>query len=174
MANENMIQKHLDNFLAKIAGEVPADENVRTSQEFWLNEIAKYAGGNSTDDASTKKIYCHPIQIGHVDSTPYFIMTCLIFNNDPTPFTLGSFKTWLDNIVLLSGESAVVMASGYYKSTDAEITSMSYIYKSKTTGNYGIAGGKYNTSTLQSVSNASFDAVFPSGTTLNDGVNAIN
>lgn len=40
MANEEMIQKHLDNFLAKIAGETPVDDEVRNSTEFWLNAIA--------------------------------------------------------------------------------------------------------------------------------------
>ena len=45
MANEEMIQKHLDNFLAKIAGETPVDDTVRNSLEFWLNQIAEaYTG----------------------------------------------------------------------------------------------------------------------------------
>lgn len=48
MANENMIQKHLDNFLAKIAGETPIDDKPRNSTEFWLNEIAENGGGGTT------------------------------------------------------------------------------------------------------------------------------
>lgn len=47
MANEEMIQKHLDNFLAKIAGETPVDEEPRDSTEFWLNEIAEQGGGGT-------------------------------------------------------------------------------------------------------------------------------
>ena len=48
MANENMIHKHLDNFLAKIAGETPIDDNPRNSTEFWLNEIAENLPGGGT------------------------------------------------------------------------------------------------------------------------------
>ena len=48
MANENMIQKHVDNFLAKIAGETPIDDNPRNSTEFWLNEIAENLPGGGT------------------------------------------------------------------------------------------------------------------------------
>lgn len=40
MANEEMIQKHLDNFLAKIAGETPVDDTIQNSTEFWINKIA--------------------------------------------------------------------------------------------------------------------------------------
>lgn len=47
MANEEMIQKHLDNFLAKIAGETPVDDEPRDSTEFWLNEIAEQGGGGT-------------------------------------------------------------------------------------------------------------------------------
>lgn len=49
MANENMIQKHEDNFLAKIAGETPIDDKPRNSTEFWLNEIAENLPGGGTE-----------------------------------------------------------------------------------------------------------------------------
>ena len=48
MANENMIQKHVDNFLAKIVGETPVDDKPRNSTEFWLNEIAENLPGEGT------------------------------------------------------------------------------------------------------------------------------
>ena len=41
VGHPEMIQTHLDNFLAKIAGETPVDDKPRNSTEFWLNEIAK-------------------------------------------------------------------------------------------------------------------------------------
>lgn len=47
MANEEMIQKHLDNFLAKIAGETPVDDTIQNSTEFWINKIAEQGGGGS-------------------------------------------------------------------------------------------------------------------------------
>ena len=47
MANEEMIQKHLDNFLAKIAGETPVDDTIQNSTEFWINKIAAQGGGGT-------------------------------------------------------------------------------------------------------------------------------
>lgn len=47
-ADMNMIHKHVDNFLAKIAGETPIDENVRDSTEYWLKRIAEAGGGGTT------------------------------------------------------------------------------------------------------------------------------
>jgi hypothetical protein len=47
MANEEMIQKHLDNFLAKIAGETPVDDTIQNSTEFWINKIAEQGGGGT-------------------------------------------------------------------------------------------------------------------------------
>ena len=43
-ADMNMIHKHVDNFLAKIAGETPIDENVRDSTEYWLDRIGAIGG----------------------------------------------------------------------------------------------------------------------------------
>ena len=43
-----MIHKHIDNFLAKIAGETPVDDKPRDSTEFWLNEIAENLPGGGT------------------------------------------------------------------------------------------------------------------------------
>lgn len=51
-APNNMIQKHVDNFLAKIAGETPVDDEVRDSTEYWLNEIAN-AGFSKMQDLSS-------------------------------------------------------------------------------------------------------------------------
>ena len=42
VGHPEMIQTHLDNFLAAIAGETPVDTNVRNSTEYWLNEIAEH------------------------------------------------------------------------------------------------------------------------------------
>ena len=51
-ADMNMIQKHIDNFLAMLCGETPVDSNVRTSTEYWLKRLATGEGSGST-----KKIY---------------------------------------------------------------------------------------------------------------------
>ena len=104
MANEDMIQRHEDNFLAKIAGETPVDTNVRNSKEFWLNEIgeaaAEWEAGKSTDDASTKKIYWHtvyferggPLQTTYSRLKGYMI----ILNNSSTPIDSTSFTDLLN------------------------------------------------------------------------------
>ena len=84
-----MIQKHVDNFLAEIAGgATPVDLNPRDSKEFWLKEIAKWTGGKSTDDASTKKIYYHPIVFSNTTSEQYqFTLSFIIIDNNPTAYT---------------------------------------------------------------------------------------
>lgn len=53
-ADMDMIHKHLDNFLAKIAGEAPIDDNVRDSTEYWLDRIAEITGGVSGITKITK------------------------------------------------------------------------------------------------------------------------
>lgn len=129
--------------------------------------------GGTLDNA--KPVYCHPLQLTRISGTTQFAITCLIFNNDPTPFTLSTLKEWLDNVYLLSGESVILMASGYYKNDSDEITSMSYIYKSKVTLNYGVAGGQYNSLVIHSVASLNFNDIFDSdNTTFVDGVNKIN
>ena len=96
MANENMIQKHVDNFLAKIAGETPIDDNPRNSTEFWLNEIAE-SGGSS-------KIYLHNIHISNVNpsSSPTGVTTLgvihvVILTDNSEPFTIATLSSFLNN-----------------------------------------------------------------------------
>ena len=57
MANEEMIQRHADNFLAAIAGETPVDDNVRNSKEFWLKKIAEKTSG-------LKEVVANPTMAG--------------------------------------------------------------------------------------------------------------
>ena len=56
MANEEMIQKHLDNFLAKIAGETPVDDTIQNSTEFWINKIAEQGGGGTEVIANPEEV----------------------------------------------------------------------------------------------------------------------
>lgn len=114
MANENMIQTHVDNFLAKIVGETPIDDKPRNSTEFWLNEIAENGGGGTTvianptlagtEDALTglqvgetkyamPKYYIHNIA-GHINGFSSDIKLSII-TNDSTPFTLNTFITYM-------------------------------------------------------------------------------
>ena len=100
MANEEMIQTHVDNFLAKIAGgATPVDTNVRNSKEFWLDKIADWTGGKSTDNASTKKIYWHTVYFerGGATQATYSRMKgyMIILTNTATPIDATSFTALL-------------------------------------------------------------------------------
>ena len=88
MANENMIQKHEDNFLAKIAGETPIDDNPRNSTEFWLNKIAESGGGGET------KLYMHIIRF-RANNTIQNEGLCFIVTANETAYTLATFCDWL-------------------------------------------------------------------------------
>lgn len=117
-ADMNMIHKHLDNFLAKIAGETPIDENVRDSTEYWLNRIAESGGGGGggttvvanpemagTESALTglqvgdtkykvpagNSLYVHQIRYDASN-----ISTSIICSMD-TAFSLSTLAQWLYN-----------------------------------------------------------------------------
>ena len=137
MANENMIQKHEDNFLAKIAGETPIDDNPRNSTEFWLNEIAENLPGGGTtvvanptlagtEDPLTglqvgdtkysvgEKLYQHIITMGGGCGT-------VIINNSSTKFNLTSFVEWLyDHNFRTPGTNNSLCTSGLCKITNTE------------------------------------------------------
>ena len=98
VGHPEMIQTHLDNFLAKIAAgdTAPIDTNVRTSMEFWLNEIAGWTAGQSTDDASTKKIYRHDLDLY---TSSVISMNASIFSADNTPInTTTKLTNWFNSI----------------------------------------------------------------------------
>lgn len=82
MANEEMIQTHVDNFLAKIAGETPIDDNPRNSTEFWLNEIAEnLPGGGTTVIANPTLVGTEDELTGlQVEETKYKINGAYIHN----------------------------------------------------------------------------------------------
>lgn len=119
---------------------------------------------------NAKPIYCHPVNLVKTSGDNRFILTMLIFNNDGTAFTLATWKTWLDNLATSLGGSVTIMCSGYYKNSDNEITSASYIYKSS--NSYGLNGGKYNELAFQDIY-GSWENMFE-GATLSDNVNKIN
>ena len=164
-ADMNMIHKHVDNFLAKIAGETPIDENVRDSTEYWLKRLADGLGG------STKKIYCHPLRIYKTSGDNQYLLSCLIFNNDPTPLTLSTFKEFIDKTAQSAGTNVTFLASGYYWTDANRITSATYIFKSGA-ATYGVQGGNYANAQFASVS-GTWAEIFGESI-FDDGVNAIN
>ena len=96
MANEEMIQKHLDNFLAKIAGETPVDDEPRDSTEFWLNEIAEQGGGGSEVVANPTLAGTEdPLTGIEVDGTKYKIEQPIDVEGNPAGVGGGSALTGL-------------------------------------------------------------------------------
>lgn len=95
MANEEMIHKHLDNFLAKIAGETPVDDEVRDSTEYWLNQIAEQGGGS--------EVVANPTLAGteaaltglEVDGTKYKVNQPIVVEGNPSGAGGGSALTGL-------------------------------------------------------------------------------
>lgn len=95
MASEEMIQKHLDNFLAKIAGETPVDDEVRDSTEYWLNQIAEQGGGS--------EVVANPTLAGteaaltglEVDGTKYKVNQPIAVEGNPSGAVGGSALTGL-------------------------------------------------------------------------------
>lgn len=99
MANEDMIQTHVDNFLAKIAGETPIDDNPRNSTEFWLNEIAENmpSGGGGA-------LYTHFIKLTLTGLNQF---TLLLYSTDNTPISTGdAFISLMRKMGLTDNNSA--------------------------------------------------------------------
>ena len=131
-----------------------ADESAKIRIEAGLTENAK-------------PIYCHPISIS---KSNVCYITCLIFNNSTTAFTLTTFKKYIDDLKE-KVEVVRIMASGFYK-TETEVIIMSLIGKYENV--YMISGGNASTGASTGKDSADFTAVIPSDATFNDGVNKIN
>ena len=125
------------------------------------------------DQQSVKKIYCHPIQLNNkADSSAKFRLTCLIFNNSNTPFTLATFKDFIDTLkTATSGTGALMLSGAYYDGTKTVIVSR--ILKNLT-DTYSI-GGLDTNGNSNSVYNNDFDELLgETFTEIYDGVNPIN
>lgn len=70
--------------------------------------VGNAISGGNVDNA--KPIYCHPIQLQYNVTEQNGYITCLIFNNDSTPFTFTSWYDYVNNLITNYG--AVIMCSG--------------------------------------------------------------
>ena len=148
----------------------------------WLfnsKDICEVASKDDVEDIiesglveNAKPIYCHPITINYETSPKYIRITCLIFNNDPTPFTINSFKKWIDDVAEATENTARLMISGGV-TYDTTSVIVSYLYKSAS-NNYIIGGLSRTTGENDYVSDADFNNLFPTGNLFIDGVNKIN
>lgn len=87
-APNNMIQKHVDNFLAKIAGETPVDDEVRDSTEYWLNKIAEAGGGGGTK-------FLHFVSFRFNIGENYHKCIATFVKNDNVEMTLSDIRHYL-------------------------------------------------------------------------------
>ena len=122
---------------------------------------------------NAKPIYCHPITIQCNGETIKCRLTCLIFNNDSTPFTLDSFKAYVDALYASVSDTIRIMMSGAYNVVGTKIIIASHFSRGAPDSSYSINGLKETSGSLDNYNNV-FNVVFPEGTTLTDGVNKIN
>ena len=66
--------------------------------------------GGTLDNA--KPIYCHPIYWTVTDNSEDIQLTCLIFNNSETPFTVETFIDYVLYLYSLVESRVSIMASG--------------------------------------------------------------
>lgn len=124
---------------------------------------------NAYSVENSKPIYCHPISM--VDTVVRKRLTCLIFNNSETPFTLDTFKVFLDNLdTATSGNGRVMVSGAIYD--DGETLIASYLLHKN--NDYTISGLKASDGTAWNFSRADFNTLFPATTEFYDGVNKIN
>lgn len=140
-ADMNMIHKHLDNFLAKIAGETPIDENVRDSTEYWLNRIAEAGGGGGTTVIANPELAgtedpLTGLQVGETKYkgiTPLYlhILTWpdgqytagIVINNSPDALNTASrFAKFLYDSGCRQHENAYPLATGVYSASSDHFT----------------------------------------------------
>ena len=88
-ADMTMIHKHLDNFLAMIAGETPVDSNVRNSTEYWLNRIADVISGKQV------QLYEHNAGVYMVGKSN---VRFNIITRSNEPFTIDSLSDYIKNL----------------------------------------------------------------------------
>ena len=119
-ADPNMIQKHIDNFLAMLCGETPVDSNVRTSAEYWLKRLAEGEGG------STKKLYRHVVKISTYN-------VCVeVITQSAVAFTTATFAKYLYDIGY-QNSSAGLQVNGYIAFEDGKLKWISTVFSSNGT-----------------------------------------
>ena len=132
-------------------------------------------GGFSGTNASTKKIYYHPIiiQSAFSDTSTAFVFSIAILNNDPTPFTFTTFIEWAENLSNSLQTDVTINTSGFYATSGIEVTSVSYLLLA-TDKSWRIRGGRTGVLgvTNTTLTKAQFSAL--PIMLFQDNVNAIN
>ena len=100
---------------------------------------------NGEENPSVKPIYCHPISLTRSGANGHMRLTCLIFNNSATPFTLTTFKDFIDGLVDAIGNCRIMVSGGLQDlENNKYIISASYIagYTQDDEIEYNVAGIK--------------------------------
>lgn len=129
------------------------------------------------DNSSNKKIYCHPVHILGNDTSSHLSISCLIFNNNETPFTFTTFIKYIKDLYGVVGETINIVATGLTLRTNDGLSNgnaciVSRIYCPSATlvqvGGLDVDGAINGVYSLEATFNSIEGAIFT------DGVNAIN
>lgn len=127
---------------------------------------------NSEDPNNVKPIYCHPIEIRANNSLVNICVTMLIFTNNSTPFTLNTFKQWLDDLYNAVGVTRILCSGGCLLKSNNTMICTSFLYEA--TISYGFVGMTPSGTIYDIEKNKeSWNDLFENAI-LNDGVNKIN
>lgn len=129
----------------------------------YKGSIDDLLGGYSSDEASTKKIYCHPVVLVHSS----YRIACLIFDNNPTAYTWTTFKEKVTSIATAISDTArVVMTGSFFQGGDLVVAQSMDVSTLGVMTLFGFKPSDGTTGTLD------IQTVEPSY--FFDGVNAIN
>lgn len=114
------------------------DDTISVASTQWATKayVQQVIEGGTLENA--KPIYCHPITLLRSGSSTLgnLRLTCLIFNNNSTPFTLASFKKWLDDLTDAISNARIMVSGGLQQNTESKyIISASYLLEYKEEGN---------------------------------------
>ena len=136
-------------------------------------QIQSLLDGYSSDVASTKKIYCHPIKLYGSEGNYIFRLSCLIFDNNKEAYTFDTFKTFVDDLkTKTEGRGAIIMNGTYFNGSTVTITSY---FQKDVSNQYMLVGNNASSGAVVNISSANILDIFPTDkTAFYDGVNAIN
>ena len=143
------------------------EEEVQKVAEISAEVVEEMIESGELDNA--KPIYCHPITL--LDNDQKVRITCLIFNNSSTAFTIDTFLDWIDALYTQVGAQIRIMASGAYTASSNFLIA-SYLGKVNATTYYllGVRASDGTSSQLNLTKDEFKDYI----KNLYDGVNKIN
>ena len=137
-----------------------------------VEDTQSLLNGYTSDNASTKKIYCHPITINRNNVNGVTCrLTMLIFNNSADPFTMTTLASFLQELGGQPVAGKLMVSGGFVNSTYTLIAS----YLVSFNNYFYIVGIDSKTDDAATVQNVDLNDLFGGGSGgLEDGVNPIN